>query len=202
MNYGILTQPPVSSTGGYPAVFEHTKLLTGCTQQPRQTAVLCAHGARMYLPSPCALLEPVSAPGACVCSQSPCACGAWLHTSQAPFSGKCSSRSSAKDHEQEQSGYPIYATLAWVLVWANSSQKAGRCKKISLLLLCMRAKSLQSCPTLHDSMDCSPPGSSVHNIFSGKNTGVGWHFLLQGIFPTQVSNSHLLCLLCWQVLYH
>ena len=23
----------------------------------------------------------------------------------------------------------------------------------------------QSCPTLHDPMDCSPPGSSVHGIF-------------------------------------
>ena len=27
---------------------------------------------------------------------------------------------------------------------------------------------------------------------SGKNTGVGCHFLLQGIFPSQGSNSHLL----------
>ena len=26
------------------------------------------------------------------------------------------------------------------------------------------AKSLQSCPTLCDSMDCSPPGSSVHRV--------------------------------------
>ena len=26
--------------------------------------------------------------------------------------------------------------------------------------------------------------------FSGKNTGVGYHFLLQGIFPTQESKSH------------
>ena len=32
----------------------------------------------------------------------------------------------------------------------------------------------------------------------GKNTGVGCHFLLQGIFPTQGSNPHLLCLLHWQ----
>ena len=47
----------------------------------------------------------------------------------------------------------------------------------------------QLCPTLCDpmvlgylsiSMDYSPPGSSVHGIFSGKNTGVGCHFLLQG----------------------
>ena len=28
----------------------------------------------------------------------------------------------------------------------------------------MHAKSLQSCPTLRDSIDCSPPGSSVHGI--------------------------------------
>ena len=27
------------------------------------------------------------------------------------------------------------------------------------------AKSLQSCPTLSDPMDCRPPGSSVHGIF-------------------------------------
>ena len=32
----------------------------------------------------------------------------------------------------------------------------------------------------------------------GKNTGVGCHFLLQGIFPTQGSNPLLLCLLRWQ----
>ena len=30
------------------------------------------------------------------------------------------------------------------------------------------AKSLQSCPTLCDAMDCSPPGSSVHGIFQAR----------------------------------
>ena len=33
---------------------------------------------------------------------------------------------------------------------------------------CMRAKSLQSCPTLCDPMDCSPPGSSVHGILQAR----------------------------------
>ena len=33
----------------------------------------------------------------------------------------------------------------------------------------------------------------------GKNTGVGCHALLQGIFPTQGKNSSLLSLLHWQV---
>ena len=53
--------------------------------------------------------------------------------------------------------------------------------------------------TLCDLLDCSPPGSSVHGIFPVKNTGVGCHCLLQGIFPTQGSNLHLLHLLYWQV---
>ena len=36
---------------------------------------------------------------------------------------------------------------------------------------------------MSDSMDCSLPGSSVHEDSPGKNTGMGCHFLLQGIFP-------------------
>ena len=47
----------------------------------------------------------------------------------------------------------------------------------------------QSCPTLWDPMDCSS---------SGKNTGVGCHALLQGLFPTQVSKPVLLH--CRQIL--
>ena len=35
--------------------------------------------------------------------------------------------------------------------------------------------------------------------FPGKNTGLGCHFLLQGIFPTQGLKLHLLLLLHWQV---
>ena len=49
----------------------------------------------------------------------------------------------------------------------------------------------QLCPTLCDPMDCSPPGSSVHEISPGKNIGVGCHFLLQGIFLTQGLNPGL-----------
>ena len=30
------------------------------------------------------------------------------------------------------------------------------------------AKSLQSCPTLCNPMDCSPPGSSIHGIFQAR----------------------------------
>ena len=49
-------------------------------------------------------------------------------------------------------------------------------------------------------MDCSPSGSSVHGNSPVKNTGVGCHFLLQGIFLTQGSNPDLLT--CRQILYH
>ena len=48
-------------------------------------------------------------------------------------------------------------------------------------------------------MDCSPPGSSVHEDSPGKNTGVGDHALLQGISPTQGSNPYLLH--CRWILY-
>ena len=40
------------------------------------------------------------------------------------------------------------------------------------LLQCMKVKSesevTQSCPTLSDPMDCSPPGSSIHGVFQAR----------------------------------
>ena len=39
------------------------------------------------------------------------------------------------------------------------------CKSLDV---CVHAKSLWSCPTLCDPMDCSPPGSSVHGIFQAR----------------------------------
>ena len=65
--------------------------------------------------------------------------------------------------------------------------------------VCVLAMSLQSCSTLCNPVDYNLPGSSVHGDFPGKNTGVGCHALLQGIFQTQGSNLHLLYLLHWQV---
>ena len=54
-------------------------------------------------------------------------------------------------------------------------------------------KVAQLCPTLCDTMDCSPCNSP------SQNTGVGSLSLLQGIFPTQESNPGLLH--CRQLLY-
>ena len=50
------------------------------------------------------------------------------------------------------------------------------------MCVCVRALSPM---TLCDPMDYSLSGSSVYGDSPGKNTGVGRHFLLQGIFPTQ-----------------
>ena len=58
----------------------------------------------------------------------------------------------------------------------------------------------QSCLTLCDPMDCSPTGTSVHGDSPGKNTRVSCHVLLQGISPTQGSNSGLL--FGRRILYH
>ena len=65
------------------------------------------------------------------------------------------------------------------------------------LVLCLFA---QSCTTLCDPTDCCQPGSSVHRDSPGKNTGGGYHALLQGIFLTQGSNPGVLY--CRQILYH
>ena len=57
----------------------------------------------------------------------------------------------------------------------------------------MCAVSLQSCPTLCDPMDLSSPLRLLFPWNSPSvNTGVDCHALLQGIFPTQGSNPHLL----------
>ena len=65
--------------------------------------------------------------------------------------------------------------------------------------MCECVKVTQSCPTLCDPKGYSPPGSSVHGDSPGKNTRVGCHALLQGIFPTQGSNPGLLH--CRRILY-
>ena len=85
------------------------------------------------------------------------------------------------------------------------------------LLQCMKVKSqnevAQSCPTLKDLTDCSPPGSSIHGIFQARVLAAAAakslqscptlcdpiDIHLQGIFPTQELNPGLLH--CKQILY-
>ena len=56
---------------------------------------------------------------------------------------------------------------------------------------------VQSCLTLCGPVDGSWPGFSAHGILQAGYRSV-CHFLLQGVFPTQGLNLHLLCLLYWQ----
>ena len=76
-------------------------------------------------------------------------------------------------------------------VCAHSLVLSGkhRSKYLISTVLCLVA---QLCPTLGDTMNCSPPGCSVYGDSPDKNTRVGYHDLLQGIFPTQGWNPGLL----------
>ena len=55
----------------------------------------------------------------------------------------------------------------------------------------------QSCPARCDPMDCSPTGSSVHEIFQARILE-RLLFPMPGDLPTQGSNLHFLHLLHWQ----
>ena len=63
----------------------------------------------------------------------------------------------------------------------------------------MHAQSLQSCLTLCDPVDSSPPGSSVRGILQART--LEWIAMpsFRGTFPTQGLNSGLFCLLLRQV---
>ena len=56
------------------------------------------------------------------------------------------------------------------LPWGSPGKNTG--VGCHFLLQCMQVKSesevAQSCPTLHDPMDCSPPGSSIPGIFQAR----------------------------------
>ena len=53
---------------------------------------------------------------------------------------------------------------------------------------CVCVVAANSCLTLCDSLNCSPPGFSVHEDSPGKNTGVDSRSLLQGILPISSGN--------------
>ena len=73
-------------------------------------------------------------------------------------------------------------------VTENTTSKYAQTTQENVAVLCLVA---QSRPTLCDPKDCGPPGSTIHRDFSGKNTGVGCHALLHGIFPIQGWNPDL-----------
>ena len=64
-------------------------------------------------------------------------------------------------------------TLGWIAVSFSSAWKWK-----------VKVKSLSRVRLFVTTMDCSPSGSSARGDSPGKNTWVGCHALLQGIFPT------------------
>ena len=64
-----------------------------------------------------------------------------------------------------------------------------------LMDVCMRAKSLQSCPTLCDPMNCSLPGSSVHGIFQASI--LEWVAMPSSRAPPWKPNGCVVVFYCW-----
>ena len=77
--------------------------------------------------------------------------------------------------------------LAGVQLWSCWSCVTPSVYLVSAYVLCV-------CSVVSDSLPwqvCSLPSSTVRGDPPGKNTRMGCHFLLQGIFPAQGSNPHL-----------
>ena len=55
-----------------------------------------------------------------------------------------------------------------ILVYIPMTLKDDESPVLSKVAAATAAKSLQSCLTLSDTMDCSPPGSSIHGIFQAR----------------------------------
>ena len=72
----------------------------------------------------------------------------------------------------------------------------------SYIHACMHAETLQSCPTLYNTMDCSPPGSSVHGMLQARI--LEWVAITSSRGPSQPRDrtcvSYVSCIDRW-VLY-
>ena len=83
----------------------------------------------------------------------------------------------------------------------ESHQKPSLCMCVAqLVCVSLYVLVAQLCPTLCDPHGLQPTRLLCPWDFPGKDTGVGCHFLLQGIFPTQGLNLGLLHRK--QILYH
>ena len=108
----------------------------------------------------------------------------------------------------------IYYTTPWVRIWPGGEWAKRKKKQIKfktgLLSGCISQHSnykntvvilVQSCPTLCDPMDCSPPGSSVHGIFQARILEwVATSFSRGSSWPrdeTHVSVSSVSCIGKW-----
>ena len=99
--------------------------------------------------------------------------------------------------------FPIFYNFMLFLSCASAEHPGSwkECRLWNYVLSCPCVLT-QSCLTVFTqwTVACHAPLSMG---FSGRNTGVSCHFVLQGIFPTQRSNSHpLQLLISRKILYH
>ena len=110
------------------------------------------------------------------CLENPMDGGAWW----AAIYGVTQSRTRLKRLSSSSSSSSSMYTHGWipsVFIW-NHHNIVNRLHAALCLVT-------QSRLTLCDPIDCSPPGSSVHGDSPGKDTRVGCHSLIQGIFPSR-----------------
>ena len=82
-------------------------------------------------------------------------------------------------YDSASSLFSLFTFMHWRRKWQptpvflpGQSQEQRNLVGCHFLPQCMQVKSeseiAQSCPTLHDPVDCSPPGSSIHGIFQAR----------------------------------
>ena len=81
--------------------------------------------------------------------------------------------------------HSLFTFMHWRRKWQSTPVLNLLCNVFPFANVCACA---QSCLTVCDPMDCSPPGSLCPWNSPSKSTGVSCHFLLQRIFPIQGSN--------------
>ena len=111
-------------------------------------------------------------------------CGDWTGREELRGSGQEKGQNDEKrDSENSSERWPLLRQRGqqwrsrWMAGWRELADG------LDIYNVCVPAKSLQQCSLLCDPMDWSSPGASVHS--PGKNTEVGCHAHLQGIFLTQ-----------------
>ena len=129
----------------------------------------------------------------CVSDSSDCVCPPAVDLCHLVLYTWCSyCRKASPTHSQ-------WSRLCWSattsdIIWNNFLFHPSHFYHIALYICFMKwSLSCLVLSILCDPVDCSLPGSPAHGILqAGKNTGVGSHSVLQGIFPTQGLNLGLL----------
>ena len=99
----------------------------------------------------------------------------------------------------------IYFHLHIIHYTFHITHNSSTCSISSYFIICFHrsccsvpALSHFSCVQLFATLWMVAHQAPLSMDFLGKNTRVGCHAFLQGIFPTRGSNQHILCLLHWQ----